>query len=100
MPHLTQLNWSFLEIFYLIIIFLVGFLVTLKILPFIIKFMKKKDYIGYDIHKNAQPKIAESGGIALVIGFTIASIFLMLFFPDLFNEGLIFLLTVISAGII
>ena len=100
MSHLTQLNWSFLEIFYLIIIFLVGFLVTLKILPFIIKFMKKKDYIGYDIHKNAQPKVAESGGIALVIGFTIASIFLVLFFPALFNETLIFLLTVISAGII
>ena len=100
MSHLTQLNWSFLEIFYLIIIFLVGFLVTLKILPFIIKFMKKKDYIGYDIHKNAQPKVAESGGIALVIGFTIASIFLVLFFPALFNEALIFLLTVISAGVI
>ena len=100
MSHLTQLNWSFLEIFYLIIIFLVGFLVTFKILPFLIKFMKKKDYIGYDIHKNAQPKVAESGGIVLVIGFTVASIFLMIFFPELFNETLIFLLTVISAGAI
>ncbi|MFX1575237.1 MAG: hypothetical protein ACFFB0_21085 [Promethearchaeota archaeon] len=62
--------------------------------------MIKKDYIGYDIHKNARPKVAESGGVALVIGFTFASIFLMLFFPDIINKTLIFLLTVISAGII
>ncbi|MFX0080237.1 MAG: hypothetical protein ACFE94_00640 [Candidatus Hodarchaeota archaeon] len=62
--------------------------------------MKEKDYTGYDIHKNAQPKVAESGGIALIIGFTIALIFLIFFFPELFNETLIFLLTVISAGVI
>ena len=100
MSQITELNWSFLTIIYLIIIFLVGFFVTLIILPSIIKFMNKKDYIGYDIHKNTQPRVAESGGIALVIGFTFASIFLMLFFPDIINESLIFLLTVISAGII
>jgi UDP-N-acetylglucosamine--dolichyl-phosphate N-acetylglucosaminephosphotransferase len=62
--------------------------------------MKKKDYIGYDIHKNSQPEVAESGGIALVIGFISASIFLMIFFPALINETLIFLITVISAGVI
>ncbi|MFW9942301.1 MAG: hypothetical protein ACFFFT_14780 [Candidatus Thorarchaeota archaeon] len=62
--------------------------------------MKRKDYIGYDIHKNAQPKVPESGGIVLVIGFTITSIFLMLFFPEIISETLIFLLTVVSAGMI
>jgi UDP-N-acetylglucosamine--dolichyl-phosphate N-acetylglucosaminephosphotransferase len=100
MSQLTELDWSFLEIFYLIIIFLVGFFVTFKFLPLLIKFMNKKNYIGYDIHKNTRPKVAESGGIVLVVGFSFASIFLMLFFPEIINESFIFLLTVISAGVI
>ncbi|MFX1370347.1 MAG: hypothetical protein ACFFCE_00695 [Promethearchaeota archaeon] len=62
--------------------------------------MNKKDHVGYDIHKNTQPKVAESGGIALVIGFIIVSIFLMFFFPILLKETLIFLSTVVSAGVI
>ncbi|MFX1382923.1 MAG: hypothetical protein ACFFBP_10820 [Promethearchaeota archaeon] len=97
---LTDLNWTILEIIYLIIIFAVGFGSTYLILPYIIKFMKKKGYIGYDIHKNARPAIAESGGLSILIGFSISSVFLMIFFPILFYEILIFLLTVVSAGII
>ncbi|MFW9987907.1 MAG: hypothetical protein ACFFC3_04565 [Candidatus Odinarchaeota archaeon] len=62
--------------------------------------MKKKGHVGYDIHKNAQPEIAESGGIVLVIGFTLVSIFLILFFPEISYETLIFLLTVVIAGVI
>jgi len=62
--------------------------------------MKKKGYIGYDIHKNARPAVAESGGLSMVIGLSITSIFLMIFFPIIINEILVFILTVISAGII
>ncbi len=97
---LSELHWNFLEIFYLIIIFIIVFLTTYFILPFIIEFMKKKKYVGYDIHKNAHPEIAESGGLSMVIGFTIASILLMVFFPDFFKETIIFLLTVLLAGAI
>jgi len=100
MIPLSELHWNFLEIFYLIIIFIVVFLTTYFILPFIIEFMKKKKYVGYDIHKNAHPEIAESGGLSMVIGFTIASILLMVFFPDFFKETIIFLLTVLLAGAI
>ena len=100
MYPLTQLNWGFLEICYLIIIFLVGFFVTYITLPYVIEFMKKKEYVGYDIHKNTRPKVAESGGLVIIIGFTVASIFLMIFFQSFLNEIVIFLLTVIIAGII
>ncbi|MCK4382213.1 MAG: hypothetical protein KAW66_02865 [Candidatus Lokiarchaeota archaeon] len=100
MYPLTQLNWGFLEIGYLIIIFLVGFFVTYITLPYVIEFMKKKEYVGYDIHKNTRPKVAESGGLVIIIGFTVASIFLMIFFQSFLNEIVIFLLTVIIAGII
>ncbi|MFX1277357.1 MAG: hypothetical protein ACFFAT_20235, partial [Promethearchaeota archaeon] len=86
MIPLTDLNWTILEIIYLIIIFAVGFGSTYLILPYIIKFMKRKGYIGYDIHKNARPAVAESGGLSILIGFTISLIFLMIFFPSFYNE--------------
>ena len=100
MKRLSELNWGFLEVFFLIIIFLVGFLVTYFILPRLITFLKQKKYVGYDIHKNSRPEVAESGGISIVIGFTIASFFLMIFFFDFLNEIVMFLLTVLLAAAI
>ncbi len=100
MNPLTDLNWSFLEIFFLIIIFIIGFLATYLILPYLIKFMKRKGYVGIDIHKNAKPEIAESGGISIIIGISVSLIFLIIFFPTFSNEALTFLLTVLLAGVI
>ncbi len=100
MKYLSELNWSILEIFFLIIIFVIGFLATYYILPYIIKLMKLKGYVGIDIHKNSKPEIAESGGLAIIIGFTICSFFLILFFPAFFKEIIIFLLTVLLASLI
>ncbi len=100
MIPLSELNMGILEIFFLIIIFVIGFFVTYIIFPPIIKFMKTKGYVGIDIHKNAQPEVAESGGLSIIIGFIVSSIFLIIFFPAFFNEIFIFLLTVILTGII
>jgi len=100
MIPLSDLNWDFLQILFLIIIFIVGFFITYFILPHIINLMKKKGYVGYDIHKNARPEIPESGGLSIVIGFTVTTILLMIFFIDFFNEILIFLLTVLLAAAI
>lgn len=100
MKEITELNWGAIEIIYLIIIAAVGFLLTLLVIPRIITFMKKKGYVGYDIHKNARPEVAESGGLSIVIGFTGASILMMLFFPIFLNEIIIVLFTVVLAGII
>jgi UDP-N-acetylmuramyl pentapeptide phosphotransferase/UDP-N-acetylglucosamine-1-phosphate transferase len=49
MIPLSDLNWGILEIIYLAIIFIVGFLTTYFILPYIIRYMKKKGFVGYDI---------------------------------------------------
>ena len=100
MRYLTDLNWSFMEIFFLLIIFIVGFLMTYIILPYLIKVMKRKGFIGIDIHKNAKPEVAESGGLSIIIGFSVSSIFLIIFFPAFLKETLIFLLTVLLAGCI
>jgi UDP-N-acetylglucosamine--dolichyl-phosphate N-acetylglucosaminephosphotransferase len=100
MIPLSELDWNFIEIMYLIIIFVVGFLVTYIILPYIINLMKKKNYVGYDIHKNSRPEVAESGGLGFVFGFVVSSIFLMVFFPNIINEITIFLITVLLAALI
>ena len=100
MIRLTELNLSLIEIFYLIIVFAVGFIATLLIMPMIIKIMKKTGHVGKDIHKNAHPEVAESGGIGIIIGFSLASLLLMVFIPALMYEVLVFMTTVIIAGII
>ncbi len=100
MRYLTDLNWSFMEIFFLLIIFIAGFLMTYIILPYLIKIMKRKGFVGVDIHKNAKPEVAESGGLSILIGFSVSSIFLIIFFPAFLKETLTFLLTVLLAGCI
>ncbi len=100
MKYLSELNWTIIEVILLIFVFVVGFLITYLLLPYIIKLMQRKGYVGIDIHKNSKPKVAESGGLGIVIGFTISSLFLMLFFPSFSNEIIIFLVTVILAGVI
>ncbi len=100
MTTISSLNWGLLEIVYFIIVFLSGFLVTLLIIPQIIKIMKKKGYVGYDIHKNARPEVAESGGVCILIGISVASGLLIFFFPTFINVILIFLLTALLAGMI
>ena len=100
MIRISDLNWNVVETIYLIIIFIVGFLITMLIIPSIIKIMKKKGYIGIDIHKNSRTEVAESGGIALVIGISCTSVLLIIFFPSFYNEILIFILTVVLSGVI
>ena len=100
MIRITDLNWGVLEVVYLIIVFAVGFTITMAIIPYLIKIMKKRGHIGIDIHKNIKTEVAESGGISIVIGISFASVFLIIFFPSFFNEILIFVLTVVLSGII
>ncbi|MFX1338336.1 MAG: hypothetical protein ACFFDK_06990 [Promethearchaeota archaeon] len=100
MLRISEMKWGLLEIFYILIVFATGFIVTLLLIPYLIKIMKKKGYVGYDIHKNENPEVAESGGISMVIGIFISSVLLLTLFPKFFNEILIFILTVILAGII
>ena len=100
MTSLTSLNWGIVEIIYLIIIFSAGFIVTLLIIPYVIKYMKKKGNIGYDIHKNARPEVAESGGVSIIIGIFVAAILSMILFPILFNVILIFIITIALAAVI
>jgi len=98
MIPLTDLNLGIVEILYLIIVFAVGFIVTYFIMPVIINIMKKTGHVGRDIHKNARPEVAESGGLGLIAGFIAACFVLMYAIPALYFEVLVFQATVLLAG--
>jgi UDP-N-acetylmuramyl pentapeptide phosphotransferase/UDP-N-acetylglucosamine-1-phosphate transferase len=100
MIKLSELNWEFLEIFYLLLVFIVGLIITYTIMPYIMKIMKRRGYVGVDIHKNSKPEIPESGGLGILIGLSLTAIILSLLFPSFINEILIFTLTVILSGLI
>ncbi|MBY9014125.1 MAG: hypothetical protein KGD68_00395 [Candidatus Lokiarchaeota archaeon] len=100
MIRLSSMNWGILETIYLVISFIVGFVITLVIIPYIIRIMKRKGYTGIDIHKTLKTEVPESGGISIIIGISITAILLTIFFPDFFNEILIFVLTVVISGFI
>lgn len=100
MHSITNLNWSLTEICYLILIFTVTLVVTYALFPYIIKKMKEKGYVGYDIHKAERPEIAESGGLGIIIGLLIASILVIIFFPILLNQMLVFIITIALSAII
>ncbi len=100
MTSFLDLHWGILEIIYLAIIFAIIFIVMFILSPHILKFLKKKGYVGYDIHKNQRPEVPESGGTIIVIGLAIGSVLLILFFPLFINEILIFLITIILSALI
>ena len=100
MTYITDLNWNFFDIVLLCIVFIVGFSITYIILPYLINFMKRKRFVGNDIHKNTKSEIAESGGLSMLIGLVFSSILIILFFPIYSKQTLIFLLTVLLAGFI
>ena len=100
MIRLSSMNWGILETIYLVISFIVGFVITLVIIPYVIRIMKRKGYTGIDIHKTLKTEVPESGGISIIIGLSITAILLTIFFPDFFNEIFIFVLTVVISGLI
>ncbi len=61
--------------FELFIPLIIAFFSTFYILPYWIKRAKKAELTGNDVHKLSKPKIAEMGGVAVIIGFLVAVLF-------------------------
>lgn len=76
------------------------FFFTKFIYPPLITWLKKKNYVGYDIHKHNRPATAESGGLGLAIGIIIGLIAVGILYPILWPETLIFIITVLIAAIV
>lgn len=66
----------------MVITILIGFIITILLIPSVSKFMFKHGIIGIDVHKLDRPKIPELCGITIVLGVTISAIILSLFYPE------------------
>ena len=89
-----------------VVIYLLAFFIPLIItfigLPIHIRFMLKKGIFGIDVHKKEKPKVAEMGGIILLIAIILTSILVIVLLDDSYNQlsvG-IFCITITIAGII
>ncbi len=100
MQSFSEYQFGVVEIINLGFLFIIIFLITYFVIPFVIKFTRSKGWIGIDIHKVEKPEVAESGGIGIVIGLCFALVFMLILFPSLTNELLVILLTIIIAGVI
>lgn len=89
-----------------IVIYILAFFTPLLIIfigmPFHIRLMMKKGIFGVDVHKKEKPKVAEMGGIMLLIAIIISSILIILLIDDPADKLSIgiFCITVSIAGII
>lgn len=85
-----------------IITFFMPLILTFIGLPFHIRFMLKKGIFGIDVHKESKPKVAEMGGIIILISIILTSIVGILLVDnnaDRLKIGM-FCITVLIAGII
>ncbi|TFG19789.1 MAG: hypothetical protein EU530_05275 [Promethearchaeota archaeon] len=95
-----QLGFKVWQILLLLGIIVGSYFFTQFLFQKYIEFARKKNWIGRDIHKKTRPEVAESGGIAYVIGIIPGQILIMFIFPTIWRETLAFSLTVILSGIV
>ncbi|MBD3190770.1 MAG: hypothetical protein GF308_09005 [Candidatus Heimdallarchaeota archaeon] len=90
-------NWI-----WLIILAIGSFSTTFGLTWFLSKFFLKKGIYGHDVHKLDRPKVAEMGGVGLVIVLILASLSSLFIFPEFrehFIVGLIVILLVAAIGV-
>lgn len=100
MIPIANLNIQWYHYLFLILISAAVFGLSYWSYPHVIKWMKKKKYVGYDIHKGNRPETAESGGLVFSITIIFGLILVGFVFPRLWNEILVFIITVIIAALI
>ena len=87
---------------WIIIIFAFSFIATFFITWFLSKFFLKKGIYGHDVHKKDRPKVAEMGGVGLVIVFLIVTFCCIFIFQDyweFFTVSTIVIVLVAAIGI-
>lgn len=78
----------------------VAFLTTFLVMPRLIKKLNDADIVGKDIHKPKQPKVAEMGGIGILLGFIIGLFVAVYIYPNLQFTLIITLLVILLVGMV
>lgn len=85
---------------WLLIIFAFAFLATFFITWFLSKFFLKKGIYGHDVHKKDKPKVAEMGGVGIVIVILIVLICCIFIFPDYWQHFTVASIVILLVGLI
>ena len=67
-----------------LIIFLASFFLTFKVVPVLIRKMSARGLVGKDMNKLGEKKVAELGGIAIMLGFSFG-VLIAIFISTYFN---------------
>ncbi len=102
MRSFTDLGFQWYDFLIIVVVGIFTFLFTKFIYPYIINFNLSKGWVGFDIHKKARPRTAESGGVGLIIGAVVGLIPLLLIYKDqeFVRGGVVLIMTIIASGII
>ncbi|KON28357.1 hypothetical protein AC481_01875 [miscellaneous Crenarchaeota group archaeon SMTZ-80] len=88
------------NIFYLLTVFFLGFIITFILTPIIAKIMKKFNKVGVDIHKLEKPGIPEICGLSILISMILTTAILISFNTQNALEYFSYILVGIIAGMI
>ncbi|MHA1406907.1 MAG: hypothetical protein ACTSSG_05955 [Candidatus Heimdallarchaeaceae archaeon] len=82
--------------------FFIPLILTFAGIPLLIRFMIKRGIFGVDIHKKEKPKVAEMGGIMILVSIVITSIILIFLVSETKDKLTIgmFCATIVIAGIV
>ncbi len=100
MKTFSDLGLTGLDALYIILIGLGIFALTYFLYPPLIKCLKGRGYVGYDIHKKERPETAESGGLGATIGILVGVSVVGLIYPPLRNEMVVFIITILTSAFI
>jgi len=96
----NELGFTVWQILFLVGIIFGSFFFTQFLIKKYIIFAKKRSWVGRDIHKKTQPEVAESGGIAFLLGILPGLLLILLIFPEIRRETIAFLITLILSGLV
>jgi UDP-N-acetylglucosamine--dolichyl-phosphate N-acetylglucosaminephosphotransferase len=82
------------------IVAVLSFIATFFLTWFLSKFFLKKGHYGLDVHKAEKPKVAESGGVGLVLVLLLAIIVCIFIFPDYWQHFTVAAIVVLIVGLI
>lgn len=77
---------------------IIGFIVTCLAMPRLIKKLQDAEIVGNDLHKPSKPKVAEMGGIGILLGFIIGLFAAIYLYPTLQFTLIITLLVILLVG--
>lgn len=79
---------------------IISFSITYITMPRLIKKLQDADIVGKDLHKPDQPKVAEMGGIGILLGFIIGLFVAIYLYPKLQFTLIITLLVILLVGMV